>query len=268
MEGTHGRRYAGAFVGIARHAGRRTRSLASQATGQGRAENHWKISGVGVCRSGLHRRKASRGCGPVRHQAGGCETAGSQAWFCAAAATLGCGTIVRLAGTVSSAEQGLRAAARNLEDDALPRLRLHPAQMPVHRNPRKCITRSKLRMSRKLIFASGLMMCFSCYLQPPPPVVDLFQVPNVFEPIVLHLRSFVNRTPLDIMADAFSAYTDAATAVKFFDAYSRFIEIVGDGTKRKHLEDLPAEQARTDATFADIRNVAKAFSECAEHAFL
>src|SRR4029077_15479746 len=44
---------------------------------------------------------------------------------------------------------------------------------------------AKLRMSRKLIFASGLVMCFSCYLKPPAPLVDLFHVSDEYEPIIV-----------------------------------------------------------------------------------
>lgn len=117
---------------------------------------------------------------------------------------------------------------------------------------------AKLRMSRKLIFASGLMMCFSCYLQPPPQFIDLFDIPNTFEPMVMHLRSFVGRSPIDIMADAFCDYAPDSAGM-FFDAYSRFMEIIADGAKRQHLKDLPAENAKRDAVFEEIRNVADDF---------
>lgn len=120
---------------------------------------------------------------------------------------------------------------------------------------------AKLRMSRKLIFASGLMMCFSCYLQPPPPLVDLWEVPNQFEPLVAHLQQFAEQSPLDIMADAFCQYADLATAVRFFDAYARFIEMMSDGTKRQHLENLAPEHARRDPLFTEIRRIADEFQE-------
>jgi predicted nucleotidyltransferase len=119
---------------------------------------------------------------------------------------------------------------------------------------------AKLRMSRKLIFASGLMICFSCFLQPPPALAtELFETPQGFEPLIIHLQSFVGRPPTDIMADAFSNYTDDATAIRFFDAYDRFIEIVSDGTKREHLERLAAEHAQRDEVFKEIRRVADEF---------
>jgi hypothetical protein len=123
------------------------------------------------------------------------------------------------------------------------------------------VRNAKLRMSRKLIFASGLIICFSCYLQPPPMVKDLFQVPNQFEPIVAYLRSFVHRPPIDIVVDAFCDYTDVSIAGHFVDAYARFMEILGDGSKRTHLEMLAAEQARSDPVFNEIRDVADEFQE-------
>jgi hypothetical protein len=126
---------------------------------------------------------------------------------------------------------------------------------------------AKLRMSRKLIFASGLMMCFSCYLQPPPPFVNLFQVPDQFEPIVAHLQSFVDRSPLDILVDAFYQYTDDTVTSSFLDAYARFMEILGEGKKRQHLVALSAEHAHGDKTFEEIRSVADDFQEALTQLF-
>jgi predicted nucleotidyltransferase len=119
---------------------------------------------------------------------------------------------------------------------------------------------AKLRMSRKLIFASGLMVCFSCFLQPPPPVAKLlFETPEGFAPLVTHLESFVGRPPTDIMADAFGHYPDDATAAKFFDAYAGFIEIISDGSKREHLQRLEAQHAKRDRLFDEVRSLAEEF---------
>ena len=128
---------------------------------------------------------------------------------------------------------------------------------------------AKLRMSRKLIFASGLMICFSCYLQSPPPLESLFEshALDSFAPLVVHLRTFVGKSPTDILADALGNYTDDATAAKFFDAYDRFIEFVGSGTKREQLKKLAAKDAKTDSTFIEIRRIADDFQDALNRLF-
>ncbi|HEX4123151.1 MAG TPA: nucleotidyltransferase domain-containing protein [Tepidisphaeraceae bacterium] len=112
---------------------------------------------------------------------------------------------------------------------------------------------AKLRMPRKLIFASGLLTCFSCYLRPPPTISDLFQSANQFEPMVKHLRSFVGRPPTDILADAFHDYADEPAIAQYADSYADFLGILNDGTKREQLEHLRAEHARTDELFGQVR---------------
>lgn len=120
---------------------------------------------------------------------------------------------------------------------------------------------AKLRMSRKLIFAAGLMMCFSCYLTPPQKFQGLFDVTDELGPIIVHLRSFVARTPMDILVDAFCEYTDESTAVSFVDAYAGFLAVVADGGKRKILKALPAERANSDELFETIREMSDNFQK-------
>jgi predicted nucleotidyltransferase len=118
---------------------------------------------------------------------------------------------------------------------------------------------AKLRLSRKLIFASGLMTCFSCYLKPPPTIKDLFQSVDQFEPLVAHLRSFIGRPPLDILAEAFADYSDEQAMRDFMDSYAAFVDILDDGTKREQLRQLQPEQARTDPVFHNLRDLSDKF---------
>jgi hypothetical protein len=118
---------------------------------------------------------------------------------------------------------------------------------------------AKLRMSRKLIFASGLMICFSCYLKPPPTISDLFQSIHQFEPLVRHLRSFIGRQPMDIVADAFVDYGDEQGMARYADSYAGFLDILNDGTQRDRLEHLQAEHARSDELFGQVRALGDSF---------
>lgn len=64
-----------------------------------------------------------------------------------------------------------------------------------------------------------------------------------------------------MLADAFHDFGDEASMVAFADAYAKFIDIMNDGTKREHLENLPAERARTDPVFVEIRQISDAFQD-------
>jgi predicted nucleotidyltransferase len=119
---------------------------------------------------------------------------------------------------------------------------------------------TKLRMSRKLIFAAGLLTCFNCHLSPPVARTEhLFDIPDHLEPLILHLRSHVRLTPLEIVADAATAFATIETAIEIFDAYSQFLDLMNDGDKRAHLEKLKSAEAKSDRIFQDVRKISNQF---------
>jgi len=109
---------------------------------------------------------------------------------------------------------------------------------------------AKLRMSRKLIFASGLLMCFSCS----------FVGADV--PLVHHLIDRAKKNPLEKLADALLTYEESNdTALKIFNAYDEFLAILDQDAIRKELEDLTAENAGTNETFHKVRTISNDFQE-------
>jgi hypothetical protein len=130
------------------------------------------------------------------------------------------------------------------------------------------VRNAKLRLSRKLIFASGILLCFNCYLKPPPEYTQLFDVPDHLEPLLQHLRSYVRLTPLEILAEALTSFGEIATAVQVFDSYDRFLKLMNDGEKRKHLAQLKAKDAATDTVFEEVREISRSFQEALIRFFL
>jgi predicted nucleotidyltransferase len=118
---------------------------------------------------------------------------------------------------------------------------------------------AKLRLSRKLIFASGLLTCFSCFLQPPQTTQDLFNGLNSLEPLVAHLLRSVSRTPLEIVADALDRYASDNTARQMMGAYDEFLEMLNDGEKRARLKELKSREANTDPVFKEVKRISAAF---------
>jgi hypothetical protein len=134
---------------------------------------------------------------------------------------------------------------------------------------------AKLRMSRKLIFASGLLTCFSCHLdqnlQAKIPTGDrdvksarklnLIQLEN-------HLWNYTQQTPLDTMASSIRDYgIRNNVAVQLFSAYDEFLGMMSDSDKRKHLKTLRAEQSRTDQVFQQVRAFSNKFQDALNQIF-
>jgi len=68
---------------------------------------------------------------------------------------------------------------------------------------------AKLRMSRKLIFASGLLLCFSCHLDPDLQATISTQKHVIKLNLVKHIREFVRQSPLEILARSVEQFSVA-----------------------------------------------------------
>jgi hypothetical protein len=128
---------------------------------------------------------------------------------------------------------------------------------------------AKLRMSRKLIFASGLLTCFSCNLDPNLQSkistenrdINLAHLEN-------HVWDYVQQTPLDIVALSINKNgVSRDVAVQLFSAYDKFLEIMADPQKREHLKNLRAEQSRTDPVFKEVTTVSDRFADAVHEIF-
>lgn len=105
---------------------------------------------------------------------------------------------------------------------------------------------AKLRMSRKLIFASGLLTCFSC--------TRVGQTHDLAE----YLERYFQSTPLEILAKAVLEYREDQAPV-VFGAYDRFLSMLSNPKTREHLKKLSADAAREDAVFEEVREISHAF---------
>ena len=115
----------------------------------------------------------------------------------------------------------------------------------------------KLRMSRKLIYASGLLVCFGWELgliEPPR------RSPRDPAECVSQLRAFMAKTPLDILALAFLAAPHLdATAREVFSAYDAFVAMLASEEERAYLDALPPERTWTDERYKRAHQPTRAF---------
>lgn len=128
---------------------------------------------------------------------------------------------------------------------------------------------AKLRMSRKLIFVSGLVTCFSCSLDETlqSKIARDMSDPRAARNLNLahlqdHILRYVSNTPLDIVALAVGQHgIEASVAGNLFSAYDDFLGLMADPEKREHLMKLKADASRDDKVFEQVRECSERFSE-------
>jgi predicted nucleotidyltransferase len=134
----------------------------------------------------------------------------------------------------------------------------------------------KLGLSRKLIFASGLLACFSCRMDFSEEQWREFSETKNPQPLIEHLRSIFEASPLEIVARALVPLSNKLDAAKrLFDAYDRFIELLADDkpgelgkSPREHLNDLPVNELEKDSVYVQAREIRRDFQGALEELFL
>ena len=112
----------------------------------------------------------------------------------------------------------------------------------------------KLRMSRKLLFVSGLLMCVSWALRESETTDDELVVPK----LVTHLHTWTKRPPLESLAVIVKQYAPEL-ASNIFDCYDAFLAMLADNERRLRLERLSPDQAYEDDLFLEARRIATTF---------
>jgi len=118
----------------------------------------------------------------------------------------------------------------------------------------------KLRLSRELTFTAGLAMCMSCQLCPPKWLVDA-KPADFYGELENYLVGFSNRPPLQVVAEFVQHFSAKAAGKTIFDAYNQFLTLLGDQTRREHLDKLGAEDARSDEVFKEARDIGTTFQD-------
>ncbi len=118
---------------------------------------------------------------------------------------------------------------------------------------------AKLRLSRKLIFVSGLLLCFHCHLEMPAEIRRSLSE-NSIPVLVDHLKKDVQSTPLEIVAAALlSSRASGQTARNLLDAYDAFLAMLDDPQKRGRLKELRWEDLHADPTFREMLEISHQF---------
>jgi hypothetical protein len=124
----------------------------------------------------------------------------------------------------------------------------------------------KLRLSRKLLFVSGLLTVFSCFKNK-----DLTLEagrPEQYVPMMQsHLMSFVHSTPSSILAYTLQKLGMAGQAAEILDSYDQFLAQLHDETVRAHLKGLRPQDVYKDAEFMALREISHQFQAALDAVF-
>jgi predicted nucleotidyltransferase len=128
----------------------------------------------------------------------------------------------------------------------------------------------KLRLSRKLLYISGLLACFRAQLEFPNEKerIEFFSRGNSVQ-VASYLRDLLDKTPLDITAETLMNFAGKPRAIaELFGAYEDFLAILGNKEKRDHLEKLTPEKLESDPVYDEARRVSHRFRDAVEEIFL
>ena len=127
---------------------------------------------------------------------------------------------------------------------------------------------AKLRMSRKLIFASGLLVCFSSNLDSDLQNQISTDKNDIRLKLINHIRNHVRLTPLEILAKSMEQYeVPEPVAKELVEAYGSFLSLLDSEKSRKALQILRAADSRTDPTFQQVRKISGSFERALDHIF-
>jgi predicted nucleotidyltransferase len=121
----------------------------------------------------------------------------------------------------------------------------------------------KLRMSRKLIYVSGLLACFHCHFDYTPENWKSAQGSLDGQKLVVEYFTRVfQQTPIEITAGAFLRFPHLSFAAeRIFGAYDEFLAVLTDDDNRRHLQMLTEEEAEHDEVYRGARELTHAFRD-------
>jgi predicted nucleotidyltransferase len=126
---------------------------------------------------------------------------------------------------------------------------------------------AKLRLSRKLTYAAGLVACFQCSeLQAGNGDVDQgagrrgVKMVEALEGILVH-------TPLEILGSAYLRFQKLDAARRLFEAYDGFLAMLDDEESREHLDTLTQERVMNDPRFQHVRELGHVFQDALNELF-
>ena len=123
----------------------------------------------------------------------------------------------------------------------------------------------KLRMSRKLLFAKGMLTCFLCDGQFSGNPKGLSQ--EIIQAELLNICFNLCRcSAIDLLAKTLLEYAKPETGRRIFTAYNNFVAMLNNVKQRQRLEEIEFDEAN-DQLFEDQRENSREFQKGLEEFF-
>lgn len=121
----------------------------------------------------------------------------------------------------------------------------------------------KLRFSRKLMFVSGLLTCFSCYLDSPDAAhrSGLKNEAEASRAVQMQIAERIGIPPLDILCSHLAARALPETARILLTAYNHFLARIDDHRLRGRMGELALKDAYDDGDFNELRKHSHDFQD-------
>jgi hypothetical protein len=122
---------------------------------------------------------------------------------------------------------------------------------------------AKLRMSRKLIFAAGLLVCFECHLDPAAERArrELRNEEGGSAELIYYLERQFSLPPLEILAHSVLRHAKPETARLLFDNYEKFLVLLDNHEQREALANLDPSAAHSNKVFQQVRQISHGFQD-------
>ncbi len=127
---------------------------------------------------------------------------------------------------------------------------------------------AKLRFSRKLTYAAGLLYCFALSEQLWPQAVRAAPDASRRLEAISTLSALTNLTPLDLLSQGFRRASMEAQGRACLDAYDEFVGLLRDANSREHLAQLTSDEADHDEIFNRVRSLSATFQEALTSLFI
>jgi len=121
----------------------------------------------------------------------------------------------------------------------------------------------KLRMSRKLLYISGLLACYRCHLDYNDAERHaVYGDPGMKSEVIERLQLIFRKTPLEIVAGVLLRYPHLDdSARKILGSYDEFIGILADDRQRTRLDELQEHEVESDEIFQRARRLSHCFRD-------
>jgi hypothetical protein len=127
------------------------------------------------------------------------------------------------------------------------------------------IRNTKLRMSRKLLFVSGLLTALSCYKNNSLPIEG--GQAQYLPMMENHLMCFVRATPINIVGWTLGNLGLNVQAGRIIDHYDEYLRQLDDPDIRNHLGGIPPQSVYHDRCFLQLRELSHEFQAALDAVF-